>query len=117
MTKLVLTHEGVNLRTYELDKDELTIGRKTDNDIQLDDAAVSSSHAVIRVSESDYLEGHKDVTLEDLGSTNGTFVNGMNTQKILLKHGDVIRIGKHQFTFDSGQVADLAATAIYIPEN
>ena len=53
MTKLVLTHEGVNLRTYELDKDELTIGRKTDNDIQLDDAAVSSSHAVIRVSESD----------------------------------------------------------------
>lgn len=117
MAKLVLTHEGITLRSYPLDKDKVTIGRKADNDIQVDDAAVSGHHAVIVRSGDSYLDDHEDFFIEDLGSTNGTIVNSAQlTSQHLLKHGEVIRLGQHQFHYDTEQGHDLETTAIYLPD-
>lgn len=115
MAKLILVHDGVNLRDYPLNKAEVSLGRKAGNDIQLDDAAVSSRHARLVREESAYLEGHFDYYIEDLKSTNGTLVNGVGFDKHLLKHGDKIQVGKHTFIFDSGQGSH-EETAIYLPD-
>ena len=117
MAKLVLTHEGITLRSYPLDKDELSIGRKAENDIQIDDAAMSGQHARIYRSRDSYLDDHEDYFIEDAGSTNGTIVNSAQlTGQHLLKHGDVIRVGQHQFLYDTEQGVDLETTAIYLPD-
>lgn len=115
MAKLILVHDGVNLRDYPLNKSVVTLGRKEGNDIQLDDAAVSSRHARFTREKSAYLDNHYDFYIEDLKSTNGTLVNGVGLVKQLLKHGDKIQVGKHTFIFDSGQ-GSLEETAIYIPD-
>jgi len=116
MAKLILTHDGVNLRDYLLNKDRLTLGRKPDNDIQLDDGAISSHHAIIDRVESAYLDDHFDFYIEDLNSTNGTTVNKVGIERHLLKQGDVIQVGKHKLIFDTGQ-GDMEETAIYLPDN
>lgn len=115
MAKLILVHDGVNLRDYPLNKDVTTVGRKQGNDIQLDDGAVSSRHARFLREKSAYLDGHFDFYIEDMKSTNGTLVNGVGFEKQLLKHGDKIQIGKHTFVFDSGQGSH-EETAIYLPD-
>ena len=116
MAKLMLKHEGVTLNTFRLDKDQVTIGRKMNNDIQLNDAAVSSEHACLHRSPSEYLENHFDFVIEDKASTNGTLVNGQLVNKITLRHGDLIQVGSHRFLFDSEQEESLDSTAIYLPE-
>lgn len=115
--KLLLKHEGLTLSSYEFDKKELHIGRQSENDIQLDDPAVSGRHARIILKPNDYLENYYDVYLEDLGSTNGTIVNDSKVIRQLLKHGDVIRIGSHEFTFDGGGDEHYEQTAIYLPDS
>ncbi len=115
MARLVLVHDGVNLRDYKLNKDRVTLGRKPDNEIQLDDGAVSSRHAVFIREKSEYLDDHYDFYIEDLKSTNGTLVNEIGIERQLLKHGDVIQVGKHKLVFDSGD-GDLEETAIYLPD-
>lgn len=116
MAKLILTHDGVNLRDYLLNKERVTLGRKPNNDIQLDDGAISSDHAVIDRVESAYLDDHFDFYIEDLKSTNGTTVNKVGIDRHLLKQGDVIQVGKHKLIFDSGS-GDMEETAIYLPDN
>lgn len=116
MAKLILVHDGVNLRDYPLNRPSISLGRKPGNDIQIDDATVSSQHVRFLREESAYLDGHFDYYIEDLGSTNGTLVNGLGVDRQLLKHGDRIQVGKHTFLFDSGQ-GDLEETAIYLPDN
>ena len=92
MSKLILSFEGTVLATVVVNKDRITIGRKPENDIQVDNLAVSGHHAaVLRV-------GH-DVVLEDLNSTNGTLVNGQLVQKHVLKNFDVIELGKHKLKY------------------
>lgn len=113
--KLLLKHEGLTLSSYEINKKQLTIGRKVENDIQLDDPAVSSQHARLILKPNEYLDGHYDVYMEDLGSTNGTIVNDKKVIKQMLKHGDEIRIGSHVFIFDSGQEGHFETTAIFLP--
>lgn len=115
--KLLLKHEGLTLSSYEVNKKVMSIGRSAENDIQLDDAAVSGQHARLVLKPNDYLENHNDVYLEDLGSTNGTIVNDARIIKQVLKHGDVIRIGSHEFTFDSGEKDLYDSTAIYLPDS
>ena len=83
---------GVVQGEYELNQERLTIGRKPDNDIQIDNLAVSGKHAlVITILDDSFLE--------DLGSTNGTYVNGKLVKKHALKDGDVIAIGKHELKY------------------
>ena len=88
MAKLILSFEGTMLKTVDVNKDRITIGRRPDNDIQVDNLAVSGLHAAITTVANDSV-------IEDLNSTNGTVVNGELAQKHLLKNGDVIEIGKH----------------------
>jgi len=90
--KLILTQEGKILREFSIGNHNLSIGRKRDNDIQLNDLTLSGRHALIS-SIPDY------VFIEDLGSTNGTLVNGNHVKKSALEHGDVIQIGHHQLTY------------------
>lgn len=117
MLKLQLKHEGIVLKSFELDKPLITIGRVADNDIQIDDAAVSSRHAQLSLVPNEYLDDHNDVYIEDLGSTNGTKVNGRAVETQMLKNGDMVQIGKHQFTFETGQTPDHEQTAIYLPDS
>lgn len=117
MAKLVVKHEGIALKEFPIQQETTTIGRNADNDIQLDDAAVSGRHARISMLPNDYLEGHDDVFIEDLGSTNGTRVNGRAVTRHLLKNGDQLQIGKHRLSYVSELDHHHDQTAIYIPEN
>ena len=118
MAKLVIKHEGITLKEFPIKQETTMIGRNADNEIQLDDAAVSGRHARISVAPNDYLEGHNDVFIEDLGSTNGTQLNGMAlTKRQLLKNGDLLQIGKHKLSYVSELDHRHDQTAIYIPEN
>lgn len=92
MAKLVLSLNGVVQGEYDLDKERITVGRKPENDIPIDNLAVSGKHALIITILDDSF-------LEDLGSTNGTYVNGKLVKKHALKNGDVIAIGKHELKY------------------
>lgn len=116
MPKLLLKHEGVTLNTYELESETTTIGRKSDNDIQLNDAAASSHHVCISIKSNEYLEEQIDAKLEDLGSTNGTQVNGCIVKSTVLKNGDDIQIGNHHFIYESGESTGMESTAIFLPD-
>lgn len=99
--KLEFSFNSSKLAEFLLDKEVMTIGRKEDNDIRIENLAVSGHHARI-------LTIFEDSFLEDLSSTNGTYVNGKAIDKHPLKHGDVIVIGKHelQYVNDSKQFGD-----------
>jgi pSer/pThr/pTyr-binding forkhead associated (FHA) protein len=116
MPKLLLKHEGVTLNTYELDKDTITIGRKSDNDIQLNDAVASSHHAKITIKPNAYMEEQLDAQLDDLNSTNGTQVNNCNINSVELRNGDVIQVGSHHFIFESDDNTGMESTAIFLPD-
>jgi hypothetical protein len=92
-SKIILTLDGEIISEYPVDNRSISIGRKHGNDIQLNDLTVSGRHALINGTSEDH------VTVEDLGSTNGTLVNGNHIKKVRLKHGDIIQTGHHQFTF------------------
>ncbi|OGT31663.1 MAG: hypothetical protein A2W28_09095 [Gammaproteobacteria bacterium RBG_16_51_14] len=99
MAKLVLSMNGVVQGEFELNQERLTVGRKPDNDIQIDNLAVSGKHALIITILDDSF-------LEDLGSTNGTYVNGKLVKKHVLKDGDVIAIGKHELKYINEHATD-----------
>lgn len=99
MAKLVLSMNGAIQGEFELDQERLTIGRKPENDIQIDNLAVSGKHSMIITILDDSF-------LEDLGSTNGTYVNGKLVKKHALKDGDVIAIGKHELKYINENASD-----------
>ena len=90
--RLVLSLNQSVLGEYGLEKERILIGRKPENDVQVDNLAVSGQHAAIITILNDSF-------LEDLDSTNGTFVNGKLIKKHALKHGDVVTIGKHELKY------------------
>ena len=92
MAKLILSMDGLVLKEITLTKERTTIGRKPHNDIQIDNLAVSGEHAVIVTILNDSF-------LEDLGSTNGTFVNGQAVKKHFLQNGDTIELGKYRLKY------------------
>jgi pSer/pThr/pTyr-binding forkhead associated (FHA) protein len=92
MAKLILSLEGSVIREIPLDKDRVTIGRKPQNDIPIENLAVSGEHACIVTILNDSF-------LEDLGSTNGTLVNGNQVKKHILQNNDVIEIGKYKMKY------------------
>lgn len=118
MAALVLIHRGLSIRSISLDRAEMLIGRHSGSDIQLDDDSVSGRHARLSRVESPYLEGHYDIFLEDLGSTNGTDVNARRVSGVLrLQNGDWIRIGRHHFRFELEPDPGTESTAILLPES
>ncbi len=99
MAILVLIHEGLTLKRIPIDKEELLVGRRPDADIYLDDKMASNTHAKIQIQPNPQEKGGADYYIEDLDSTNHTFVNGEKIDRKKLEHDDRIRIGKHLFKF------------------
>ncbi len=99
MARLVLSLDGQVLAEYNMNKERYTIGRLPDNDVRIDNGAVSGHHSLI-------INILNDSFLEDLNSTNGTYVNGKLIKKHALQHGDVITIGHHQLRFVDQQAGD-----------
>lgn len=104
MAKLILSMDGLVLKEIALTKERTTIGRKPHNDIQIDNLAVSGEHAVI-------VTILQDSFLEDLGSTNGTVVNGQSIKKHFLQDSDVIELGKYKLRYVSEAQAGQAKAA------
>ena len=92
MARLILSLDGKVLAEYNMSKERYTIGRLPDNDVRVDNSAVSGHHSLI-------INILNDSFLEDLNSTNGTYVNGKLVKKHALQHGDVITIGQHQLRY------------------
>ena len=99
MGKLIVTLGSGETKDVALDKERVTIGRHSDNDISLDDKAVSGHHAVV-------ITILQDSFLEDLDSTNGTQVNGKQVAKHPLSTGDVISIGRNSLKYEGEAGAD-----------
>jgi pSer/pThr/pTyr-binding forkhead associated (FHA) protein len=99
MARLILSLDSQVLAEYNMSKERYTIGRLPDNDVRIDNPAVSGHHSLI-------INILNDSFLEDLNSTNGTYVNGKLIKKHALQHGDVITIGHHQLRFADQQISD-----------
>ncbi|MBP6514647.1 MAG: FHA domain-containing protein [Steroidobacteraceae bacterium] len=97
MARLILSLDGQVLAEYNMTKERYTVGRLADNDVRIDNAAVSGHHALV-------INILNDSFLEDLNSTNGTYVNGKLIKKHALQHGDVVTVGHHQLKFIDSQV-------------
>jgi pSer/pThr/pTyr-binding forkhead associated (FHA) protein len=92
MPKMIVSIDGVVIKEVQLTKDRTTLGRRPYNDIVIDNLAVSGEHAVMQMTGN-------EVYLEDLNSTNGTYVNGKAAKKQLLAHNDTVEIGKYKIKF------------------
>jgi hypothetical protein len=99
MARLILSLDGQTLAEYNMTKERYTVGRLPDNDIRIDNAAVSGHHSLI-------INILNDSFLEDLNSTNGTYVNGKLIKKHALQHDDVITVGHHQLRYAEDHVED-----------
>lgn len=100
--KIILSMDGVTIKEYPLSKERMTIGRKSSNDIVIDNLAVSGEHAAI-------ITILHDSFLEDMDSTNGLIVNGVATKKHFLQNNDVVEIGKHALKYVNDQVSQTSA--------
>jgi len=98
VAKLILTTSDGKEQEFLLSKECITIGRKASNDIHIDNLSVSGNHAqVITILDDSFLE--------DLGSTNGTYVNSKLVKKHALEHGDNITLGKYHLRYDNSEAA------------
>jgi len=108
LAKLIVTREGVVEQTIQLSKERMTFGRHRHNDVVLNHPAVSGEHGVITTILDDSF-------LEDLHSTNGTFVNGHRIGKHFLQNKDVIKMAKYHLEFIQDGIRPLAAAAASAP--
>ena len=92
MPKMIVSIDGVVIKEVQLTKDRTTLGRRPYNDIVIDNLAVSGEHAVLQMTGN-------EVYLEDLNSTNGTYINGKAVKKQLLANSDTIEIGKYKIKY------------------
>ena len=99
MARLILSLDGQVMAEYNMNKERYTVGRLPDNDIRIDNPAVSGHHSLV-------INILNDSFLEDLNSTNGTYVNGKLIKKHALQHGDVVTVGHHQLRFVDTQSMD-----------
>ena len=104
MPKMIESIDGVVIKEVQLTKDKTTLGRRPYNDIVIDNLAISGEHAVFEV------QGNQ-VYLEDMDSTNGTYVNGKAAKRLLLQHGDLIDVGKYKIKFDDQSESSASASA------
>ena len=92
MPRMIVSIDGVVIKEVQLTKERTTLGRRPYNDIVIDNLAVSGEHAVI------HMQG-QDVEIEDLGSTNGTYVNAKAVKRQELRNGDTVEVGKYKIRF------------------
>jgi pSer/pThr/pTyr-binding forkhead associated (FHA) protein len=106
MPKMIVSIDEVVIKEVQLTKDRTTLGRRPYNDIVIDNLAVSGEHAVLQMTGP-------EVIVEDLNSTNGTYVNGKAVKKLQLQNGDSIEIGKYRIKFVGDQaVQDFDKTMV-----
>ncbi|MEJ7686395.1 MAG: FHA domain-containing protein [Variovorax sp.] len=115
MPKMIVSIDGVVIKEVTLAKDRTTLGRRPYNDIVIDNLAISGEHAVLHMIGG-------DVYLEDLNSTNGTYVNGRAVKKQALENNDVVEVGKYKIRFlvgggraDASDAAGLSPTIVMAP--
>ena len=108
MGKLVVSLDGVVIKEVQVTKDRTTLGRRPYNDIVIDNLAVSGEHAVLQLVSG-------SVFIEDLNSTNGTYINGKAVKKQLLQHNDTVEIGKYKIKFLADEGSDYEKTMIMRP--
>jgi len=99
MPKMIVSIDGVVIKEVQLTKDRTTLGRRPYNDVVIDNLAISGEHAVFQMT------GH-DVFIEDLNSTNGTYVNGKAAKKQQLVNGDTVEVGKYKIKFVAETAGD-----------
>ena len=92
MPRMIVSIDGVVIKEVQLTKERTTLGRRPYNDIVIDNLAVSGEHAVIHMAG-------QDVEIEDLGSTNGTYVNAKAVKRQELRNGDTVEVGKYKIRF------------------
>src|SRR3954466_2297225 len=92
MPKMIVSIDGVVIKEVQLTKDRTSLGRRPYNDIVIDNLAVSGEHAVLQMTGN-------EVYLEDLNSTNGTYINGKAVKKQLLQNNDTVEIGKYKIKY------------------
>lgn len=112
MEKLVIKKNDTLVNEIALDKQVVTIGRDLESDLQLNDPSVSRHHATIR-------RIYTDLYIEDLGSTNGTQLNGLSITKHVLKPGDRLAIGSYLLELVAAEESvedDLEKTVVMQPE-
>ena len=107
MPKMIVSIDGVVIKQVQLSKDRTSLGRRPYNDIVIDNLAVSGEHAVLQMSGT-------EVYVEDLNSTNGTYVNGKAVKKQLLQHADVVEIGKYKISFVAENIATAEKPAVIV---
>ena len=108
MGKLVVSLDGVVIKEVQITKEKTTLGRRPYNDIVIDNLAVSGEHAVLQMVGN-------DVFIEDLNSTNGTYINGKAVKKQLLAGNDTIEVGKYKIKFVVEDGTDYEKTMIMKP--
>ena len=108
MGKLVVSLDNVVIKEFQITKERTTLGRRPYNDIVIDNLAVSGEHAVLTASAS-------DVFIEDLNSTNGTYINGKAVKKQLLSNNDVVEVGKYRIKYLADDAEDYEKTMILRP--
>ena len=99
MPKMIVSIDGVVIKEVQLTKDRTTLGRRPYNDVVIDNLAISGEHAVFQMSGN-------DVFIEDLNSTNGTYVNGKAAKKQQLVNGDTVEVGKYKIKFVAEAAGD-----------
>ena len=108
MGKLVVSLDNVVLKEVVIQKERTTLGRRPYNDIVIDNLAVSGEHAVLQMVGA-------DVFIEDLNSTNGTYINGKAIKKQLLAHNDTVEIGKYKIKYLVEDTGEYEKTMIMRP--
>jgi hypothetical protein len=108
MGKLVVSLDGVVIKEVQITKDKTTLGRRPYNDIVIDNLAVSGEHAVLQMAGS-------DVFIEDLNSTNGTYINGKAVKKQQLAHNDTVEIGKYKIKYLTDDSVEQEKTMVMRP--
>ena len=92
MPRMIVSIDGVVIKEVQLTKERTTLGRRPYNDIVIDNLAVSGEHAVIHMTDD-------GVEIEDVGSTNGTYVNAKAVTRQELRNGDIVEVGKYKIRF------------------
>jgi pSer/pThr/pTyr-binding forkhead associated (FHA) protein len=114
MAILALMVDDVVVQRFAISNAEITIGRLSDNDIQIDDAAVSGRHARVIAQPSPYMQSQTEYFIEDLQSTNGTYINDARVERQQLSGDDELRIAWNRFKFIDEEQPNFERTAMIL---
>ena len=115
MIKLKHIINGAVVSEIDMTEGDFSIGRDHGNSLQLEDGAVSGKHALISLVANAYLPETFDISISDLGSTNGTYVNSTAIKQQQLRNGDVIRIGTYEYKLFDDQ-SHVGTQTEYLPQ-